>query len=58
VSIPSGGNFSEVTRLKLAVFDVRDRDKEEVLKFCSDCHLWQCDLVTNCKLESHSFESN
>ena len=31
VSIPSGGHFSEVTRLKLAVFDVRDRDKEEVL---------------------------
>ncbi|CAB3997110.1 type I inositol 3,4-bisphosphate 4-phosphatase-like, partial [Paramuricea clavata] len=30
VSIPSGGNFSEVTRLKLAVFDVRDRDKEEM----------------------------
>ncbi|XP_028419029.1 uncharacterized protein LOC114544647 [Dendronephthya gigantea] len=30
ISIPSGGNYSEVTRLKLAVFDVRDRDKEEM----------------------------
>lgn len=30
VVLPSDGKFSEVTRLKLAVFDVRDRDKEEM----------------------------
>ncbi|XP_046853949.1 type II inositol 3,4-bisphosphate 4-phosphatase-like [Xenia sp. Carnegie-2017] len=30
VSVPSGPNFSEVTRLKFAVFDVRDRVKEEM----------------------------
>ena len=27
---PAGSSVSDVTRLKLAVFDVRDREKEEV----------------------------